>query len=125
MLRECTIRGKPAADVLEVYLRDKVAMVDLNAFAIAALDLGRGELEAVALCKRIGADRLLVDDRRARHIARLNAIEVIGSLGVLVAAKEKGLVPVIRPRIDAIRAAGIRLGEHIVVEALLLAGEAS
>lgn len=125
VFRECTVHGKSAADVLEAYLRDKVVAVDLNAFAIAAVELGRGELEAMALCKRIGADRLLVDDRRARHIARLNAIPIIGSLGVLVAAKEKGLVPVIRPRIDAIRSAGIRLGERIVAEALLLAGETS
>ena len=54
VLRECTVSGKPAADVLEAYLRDKVATVDLNAFVIAALDLGRGELEAMALSKRIG-----------------------------------------------------------------------
>ncbi len=64
-----------------------------------------------------------MDDRRARHIARLNSIEVVGSLGVLVAAREEGFLPVIRPRIDAIRSAGIRLGDRIVAEALLLAGE--
>jgi predicted nucleic acid-binding protein len=125
VFRECAVHGKPAAEVLEAYLQDKVVAVDLSTFAIAALDLGRGELEAMALCKRIGADRLLVDDRRARHIARLNAIEVIGSLGVLVMAKREGFVPVIRPHIHAIRSAGIRLGERIVAEALLLAGEAS
>ncbi|CAN5712640.1 hypothetical protein BH23GEM5_BH23GEM5_27000 [soil metagenome] len=124
VFRECTVPGKPAADVLAGYLQDKVETVDLSEFVITATDLGRGELEAIALCKRLGADRLLVDDRRARDIARLNAIRIIGSLGVLVAAKEQGFVPLIRPRIDAIRSTGIRLGDRIVAEALLLAGEA-
>lgn len=125
VFRECTVSGKPAADMLEAYLRDKVSDVDLDDFAIAAVELGRGELEAMALCKRLGADRLLVDDRRARRIARLNGIAITGSLGVLVAAKDGGLLPAIAPRIDAIRSAGVRLGEEVVAEALRLAGEAS
>lgn len=124
VFRECTVPGKPAADVLEVYLREKVSDVDLDDFAIAAVELGRGELEAMALCKRLGADRLLIDDRRARRIARLNGIAIVGSLGVLVAAKDEGNLHAIAPRIDAIRGAGVRLGERVVAEALQLAGEA-
>lgn len=67
VFEECTLAAKPAADVLDTYLREKVSGIDLNDFAITAVELGRGELEAMALCKRLGADRLLVDDRRARR----------------------------------------------------------
>jgi hypothetical protein len=35
----------------------------------------------MALYKHLQADRLLLDDHRARKVARLNEIEVIGSLG--------------------------------------------
>jgi predicted nucleic acid-binding protein len=123
VFRECVAAGKHSADLLKVYLREKVVEVDLAAFAIAAVDLGRGELEAIALCKRIAADRLLVDDRRARQIAVLNDIEVVGSLGVLLAAKRNGLLNDIESRIETMRSAGIRLGPGLVAEALRLAGE--
>lgn len=124
VLRECTVPGKPGAEVLENYLRDKVAAVDLAEFAIAAVELGRGELEAMALYKRLGADQLLIDDRRARRVAHLNGIVVIGSIGVLIAAKDEGLLPAIQPRLDLIQSSGIHLGEKVIAQALRLAGEA-
>jgi uncharacterized protein len=64
---ECTGRGKPGAEVLERYLHDKDEGVNLGEFAIAAGELGRGELEAMALYKRLGADRLLVNDLGSAH----------------------------------------------------------
>jgi uncharacterized protein len=120
---ECTVPGKPGKEVLERYLHDKVEGVDLVEFAIAAVELGRGELEAMALYKRLGADRLLVDDLRARRIARLNSIAIIGSIGVLLMAKVEGHLSVVRPRLEAIRSAGIHLSEQLIAEALQVAGE--
>ena len=73
--------------------------------------------------RRLQADRMLVDDYRARKVARLNEIEVIGSLGVLLRAKEVGLIMELRPLVTAIRAAGIRYSDELVAEALNLAGE--
>lgn len=120
---ECTISGKPRADQLEIYLQDKVAEVSLADMVIATAGLGQGELEAMALYKRLHADRLLVDDDRARRVARLNGISVVGSVGVLLLAKERCLIEIIRPRLEEIRSAGIRLGEEIFLEALRLANE--
>jgi uncharacterized protein len=77
----------------------------------------------MALYKRPGADRLLVDDLRARRIARLNSIAIIGSLGVLLLAKEEGHLAAVRPRLEAIRSAGIHLSEQLIAEALQVAGE--
>ena len=82
VLRECTISGKPEAERLDAYLRGKVSKVDLNEFVIVVAGLGQGELEAMALYKYLHADRLLVDDFRARKVAGLNGIEVVGSLGM-------------------------------------------
>lgn len=123
VFEECTVPGKPKAERLERYLRDKVTDVDLATLVIAATGLGQGELEAMALYKKLKADRLLVDDNRARKIARLNGIEIVGSVGVLLLARERELIPSIRPRLEEIRAAGIHLGPEILSEALRLAGE--
>lgn len=123
VLRECTVPGKPEAERLAGYLCDKVVEIDLAEFVIAAAGIGQGELEAMALYKRLQADHLLIDDRRARKVATFNGIAVIGSLGVLLLAKDKGLVPAIRPLIEAIQNAGIYLGEQLVAQALQLADE--
>lgn len=123
VLRECTIPNKPEAERLNTYLQDKVAEVDLEDFVIAVAGLGQGELEAMALYKRLHADRLLMDDNRARKVARLNGIEVVGSLGVLLRAKRADLVPQIRSLLTVIQAAGVHYGSGLVAEALRLAGE--
>jgi uncharacterized protein len=123
VLRECTVPGKPETGRLEAYLRERVVEVDLQEFVIAVSGLGQGELEAMALYKRLHAERLLVDDYRARKVAYLNGIEVVGSLGVLLRAKESGLLAKIRPLIVEIQVAGVRYGEQLVNEVLRLAGE--
>jgi len=123
VLRECTVVSKPEADRLAVYLQGKVVEIDLNELIITVAGLGQGELEAMALCRHLHADRLLVDDRRARKVARLNGITVVGSLGVLLRAKEAALISEIRPFVTAIQAAGIHYGEQLVMETLRLARE--
>ena len=123
VFRECTVPGKPEAERLEEYLRGKVLEVDLKDFVIAVTGLGQGELEAMALYKRLNAERLLVDDFRARKVARLNGIEVVGSLGILLRAKESGLIPEIGPLLTVIQSAGIRYSRELVDDTLRLAGE--
>lgn len=115
--------GKPHADSLREFLRGRIVSIDLTRYVIAAPGLGLGELEAMALYKAIAADQLLVDDRRARRVARLNGIRVVGSLGVLVEAKTSGLITAIKPRIAAMSASGIHMSTSVVQDALRLAGE--
>lgn len=54
--------------------------------------LGAGEREAIALAEELGADRLILDDQVARRVATRRNLTVIGTLGVLVEAAERGLV---------------------------------
>jgi predicted nucleic acid-binding protein len=119
----CTIRGKPHAKRLEDYLSNKISDIDMADFVIAAPGLGRGELEAMALYKQLHADRLLLDDWRARKVARMNSIAVVGSLGVLVGAKAHGHIPAVAPYLARIEAAGIYLSRELAAETLRLAGE--
>lgn len=120
---ELTVPGKPHSLILQEFLRGKVVGVDLTRYVIAAPGLGLGELEAMALYKAISADQLLVDDERARKVARLNSIQVVGSLGVLLLARRAGLITAIKPRIDAMQSAGIHMSASLIRDALRLAGE--
>ncbi len=53
--------------------------------------LHRGELEAIALAKRLGAMAVL-DDLKARKAARLEGLRVIGTLGILRILKKAGML---------------------------------
>lgn len=123
VLKECTVTGRPEADALLVYLSSKVVEVDLALFVIATPGLGRGELEAMALYRKLSANLLLVDDQRARKVARFNGMNVVGSVGVLLAARQRGKVSSLRPLLEAIQRAGIYISHELVAETLRLAGE--
>ena len=59
---------------------------------VLAWDLGSGESQAISMEARMGAERVVLDDLEARRCANSLNIRVIGSLGVVVKAKQKGLI---------------------------------
>ena len=122
---EAITEGKPQAEKLKLYLVDKVSKTDLSDLVIAAPGMGKGELEAMALYRQRQADRLLIDDLRARKVALFNKIHVIGSVGILLMAKNQGLIPAIKPCLEMIQASEVHLGDSLIAEALQMAGETS
>lgn len=56
-----------------------------------------GESEAIILYKELHADYLLIDDKKARSIAESLDVNCIGSAGILIKAKDKGLIEAIKP----------------------------
>ncbi len=62
--------------------------------------LDRGEAEAIALALEIAAGLLLMDERRGRNEAKRFGIRFVGTLGVLIEAKARGLFPEVRPVVD-------------------------
>lgn len=77
----------------------------------------RGERSAIALAIEREAT-LLVDDRRARSVAADSGRPVIGTLGLLVRAREEGFVTALRPLIEQLRAEGYFLTDELIVEVL-------
>jgi hypothetical protein len=86
-------------------------------------NLGRGEAEALALALDPPADLVLLDDAFARHVAASQGIRYTGTLGVLLHAKERQLIPAVRPLIDTIQEAGFRLSTQTKLAVLKLARE--
>lgn len=115
--------GKPQAGKLKHYLSDKVVDIDLNDFIIAAPGLGEGELQAMALYRHAGADRLLIDDLRARKAAQYNGINIVGSAGILLMAKNQRLITTVKPYLELIANSEVYLSEALVREVLKIAGE--
>ena len=74
--------------------------------------LGEGEREAIVLAQELGAV-LLVDDSEARDTAVRLGIPFLGSLGILREAKLRGIIPTVKPHLDALRQHHFRLGDAI------------
>jgi hypothetical protein len=69
---------------------------------------------------RIAGERAaiaLLDDRLARRTARGSGVAVLGTLGLLVLARESGLIPAVRPSLDELRGYGFRLSDRLIEEA--------
>jgi predicted nucleic acid-binding protein len=86
--------------------------------------LHRGESEALALALELQADLLLIDELAGRKIARDNGVRPLGTLGVLLEAKSKGLVPKVGPLMDRlIGELGFFVAAALRQQILELAGE--
>ena len=85
--------------------------------------LGRGEAETIALGMKRPDALLVVDDRAARGAATAARLDVIGTVGVLLLAKERGLVETVGLVLDELTELGFRLSDRVRREALGRAGE--
>ncbi len=88
-----------------------------------ATDLGRGEAEVIALGLERPNGRLVLDDTLARRIARLNGLRFTGTMGVVLKAKQRGLLDVVKPIVLALRNAGLWLSDSVVTQVLRQGGE--
>ena len=81
---------------------------NLEVFAtLLAGGLHRGEAEAIALAVERRADRLLIDERQGRLTAEALGVPVVGSVGVLIAAKVRGDIAAIAPLLLALRSSAL------------------
>ena len=90
---------------------------------IRSANIGLGETEAISLAVEIGATRLIVDDLQARRLATSLGLPVIGTTGLLLAAKRRGLILSVREPLGALLDLGFRLHPDVHRAALMSAGE--
>lgn len=100
-----------------------VAVRDRLAVDVLLDELDAGEAETIILARELGADWVLMDERRGRRKLDQLGLPKIGTLGILLKAKESGLLSPVRPDIERLRRRGFSLSQAVVEAVLAQAGE--
>ena len=125
--RELTDPNFPVAGAAEVQTFDWIqtrSVSDRTLVEALSHELDIGEAEAIALAIEMQADQVLIDERRGRLIASRMNLRYTGILGILVEAKSKGLIPEVKPLLNAlIDVAGFWVAESLRNSVLELVNE--
>jgi uncharacterized protein len=123
VIRECLAHPElPDAQRIEAALSAGWLLIR-DASPLDMRDLDLGERCAIAVAIDMGAV-LLVDDRAARRHAEALGLHVLGTLGVLVLAKRRGLIAQVKPVVQAMRQGGHFISQPALQAVLQAAGEA-
>jgi predicted nucleic acid-binding protein len=82
-----------------------------------------GEASALALAIEIPNSTLILDDDKARKLARSYQLQFTGTIGVLVKAKRTGLITMLKPVLEKIANTDFRLSQSVISAALREANE--
>lgn len=81
------------------------------------LRLDAGEAQALALADELSCP-VLLDERRGRTVAKQMEISIVGTVGLLVKAKQEGIVPELEVLLTAMTSHGYRLSPKLIQQAL-------
>jgi len=122
---EVTVRGKDHPGAYEVSQTEWLNIQTPEPRLVIPLGIlvDAGEAQAIALAQTMNDCTLLLDDARAKKIAQRLGIKTIGTIGLLLRAKRRGLLATIKPLIDALLANGIYIRRELIEAVLKDAGE--
>lgn len=117
---------KSSTDPASLWLAGKNSLIhpqtQISPFVLA-WDLGAGESEVISVTEKISGSTAVLDDLSARRCAQAMDIQLTGTLGLILLAKRKGLIPSASSALDAVAAAGMFVTQHHLDAIRIAAGE--
>lgn len=98
-------------------------VADLQKQQLLEMQIDKGESSAIALALEYSNSTIILDDYKARKIAERLGIPFTGTIGVIIKAKLKGIIPSIKPLLAKIKQTNFRLSPDIELCALKEAKE--
>ena len=99
------------------------SLIDKQLFDELRMELGNGEASSIAFATEIEDCLLIIDERKGRKKAEELGLAIIGSLGVLLRAKQKGVIESLLEVLHEIEKTDFRISESIKEKLLGEAGE--
>jgi uncharacterized protein len=94
-----------------------------EALRFLTFEIDEGEAETIILGTEIQGSVLILDEKKARKVAKRLDLNITGLMAVLLKAKEKKIVSSVKEIIDDLEAADFRLSEEIKRKVLKLSKE--
>ena len=110
--------GEKLPDWIEV-----VAAKDVGKQQIIEIQVDKGEASAIALALETGNSLLIIDDYKARKLAKTLQIDYTGTIGIMIMAKKRGIISMIKPILEKIKATDFHISAELELQALFEAGE--
>ena len=98
-----------------VKIKDRERLKILEAY------LDKGEAEVIGLGLEISDSLLILDDLKARNMAKELGLKITGTIGVILKAKGQGIVNSVDEMLKALEDAGFRISTSLKDEALNIA----
>ncbi|RMH41082.1 MAG: DUF3368 domain-containing protein [Gammaproteobacteria bacterium] len=100
-----------------------IEVKDRLAVEVLLDELDLGEAEVIVLAREIKADWVLMDERKGRRKLDQLGLRKVGTIGILLKAKQMGLIQVLRPELEQLRAKGFSVSQRVVDAVLEQANE--
>ena len=100
-----------------------IGVKDRLAVEVLLDDMDLGEAETIVLARELGADWVLMDEKKGRRKLEQLGLKKVGTLGILLKAKQLGLLAVIRPEIEQLHRQGFSISQNVIDEVLHQANE--
>jgi predicted nucleic acid-binding protein len=96
---------------------------DVQKFKLLNLELDKGESSGITLALENEASLLIIDEKKGRGIAKKLGIRITGILGVMIRAKEIGVINRVKPLIEKLEKVDFRMSERLKNQILERVGE--
>jgi predicted nucleic acid-binding protein len=110
--------GDPLPDWVEI-----TSVKDKSRQQLLEMQLDKGESSAIALALETPDSTVILDDYKARKIAEQLGILYTGTIGIIIKAKQLGIISSIKPFLNKIKQTDFRLSVELEILALKEAKE--
>ena len=117
------VEGNARQDVDRASWIHIVQVKDRLAVSVLLDEMDLGEVETIILAGEMQADWVLMDEKKGRRkLSQLNIFK-IGTIGILLKAKQLGLVQNLKDEIENLQQTGFSISQTVVDEILKIANE--
>jgi predicted nucleic acid-binding protein len=100
-----------------------VAVKDEYKHRLFETQIDKGEASAMALALETKNALLIIDDYKARKLAHTLNLHYTGTIGIIILAKQKGIIESIKPALAKIKNTNFRISADLELHALMQANE--
>ncbi len=115
--------GAAKGEVSEAAWIKVVQVHDRLAVDVLLDELDLGEAETIVLARELHADWVVMDERKGRRKLAQFGLNKIGTLGILLKAKQLGLIVSLRAEVEQLQQQSFSISQAVIDAVLQQAGE--